>query len=261
MLVALPVSAGETDFLITVDEAVWQIRRNQAHLVDVRPPEEFNKVSIPGSLNIPLAFVKTKTYLRSKTVILVNAGFARSKLQAECRILKKRGFKASILDGGLLGWHGQGQTLKGDLTRLTTYTRVTPAIIYQEAKQSNFIFIDVSPEGAAGKQTLPGTVLQIPFDSRQGANLDLKQALGKAANKVSIDRIIVCNRLGEGYAAIRQGVNGIGVNSVFYLEGGWQAYKHYTDHYARLYKSREERLERTSCNNCGPVEKSSGADE
>jgi len=261
IVMALPVWAGENDFLLSVDEAVWQTRKSRAHLVDVRPPEEFTKVSIPGSLNIPLVFVKTKPYLKSKTIILVNAGFARSKLQAECRRLNKRGYQAYILAGGLLAWHEKGQVLRGDLTRLIAYTLLTPAVVYQEAEQSNFIFIDVSPENAAEKQVLPGVVFKIPFDFRQNVNLDLKQALGKAVKKVPTGRMIVCNRSGKGYAAIRGGVNGIDGKPVFYLEGGWQAYEHYTDHYARLYKSREERLERTFCNNCGPVEKPSGTDD
>ena len=44
-------------------------------LVDVRGRKEFNRFRIPGSINIPLHFIKTKTFLRTKSLVLVNEGY------------------------------------------------------------------------------------------------------------------------------------------------------------------------------------------
>ena len=92
--------------LATSVEAVrYKLKRNQPlTLVDVRRREDFERLHIPGSINILLYAVKTKTYLKSAPVVLVNVGFRYGELENECQRLAERGYKVSILDGGLPAW-------------------------------------------------------------------------------------------------------------------------------------------------------------
>ena len=53
----------------------------------------FTEAHIPGSINMPLYAVKTKTFLKSVPVVLVNEGFRYAELESECRRLAERGSK------------------------------------------------------------------------------------------------------------------------------------------------------------------------
>jgi len=79
-------------------------QKKKSILVDVRTKEKFNSFGIPGSINIPLYAIKTKPMLRSQSVVLVNEGFSNHRLEETCKTLRKNGFAASILRGGLNDW-------------------------------------------------------------------------------------------------------------------------------------------------------------
>jgi rhodanese-related sulfurtransferase len=64
----------------------------EAILIDVRPKAEFEKLRIPGSLNIDLFAVKTKTFLQSKPLVLIGEGYRYRELEEETRLLRKAGF-------------------------------------------------------------------------------------------------------------------------------------------------------------------------
>ncbi len=118
-LIARSLKKHDASLAITVEAVLYKLRQNQQlTLVDVRSREDFERLYIPGSVNIALFVVKTKTYLKSAPVVLVNEGFRYAELEDECRRLAKRGFKVSILDGGLPAWQRKGGQLTGDLFAL-----------------------------------------------------------------------------------------------------------------------------------------------
>jgi rhodanese-related sulfurtransferase len=239
----------DATFLVSAHAIIQKVKKGQnLTLVDIRRRAEFEKVRITGSINVPLHFVKTKAYLKSKSVILVNAGFARRELIAECRSLSKLGFKVHILNGGLLAWHQKNGKLTGDLTRLQTYTRITPAALHREINKARIVAVDVSPKSAPEAKALFGGTIHIPYGTQA-----FQTAMHRKMKKESQARFVVYNQNGEDYLEIRQSLGRKGAHSVFYLAGGLQAYKIYTENQALLYKPREERIKSTSCNNCGPV--------
>jgi rhodanese-related sulfurtransferase len=238
-------------YLVPAHSIIQKVKKGQnLTLVDIRSKVEFEKVRITGSINVPIYFIKTKTYLKSKPVILVNAGFARRELMAECRSLSKLGFKVHILDGGLLAWHRKNGRLTGDLTHLQAYTRITPAALHREIDKARIVAVDVSPKSAPEAKELFGGTIHIPYGTQA-----FTKTMHRKMEKESQARLVVYNQNGEDYLEIRQSLGRKGAHSVFYLEGGLDAYKKYTENYALLYKTREERLKSTSCNNCGPVKK------
>ncbi|WP_336366011.1 rhodanese-like domain-containing protein [Marinobacter sp. C2H3] len=84
-------------------------------LVDVRPPEAFRGVHIPGSVNLlPLKLLATTT-LSDKKLLIVNKGFDVSELAQLCASAKHRGFdKLRVLNEGIAGWAASGRSLEGN---------------------------------------------------------------------------------------------------------------------------------------------------
>ena len=71
----------ESSFAISPDAVLYKLKQKQKiTLIDVRNPEDFARLHIPGSLNIPLYAVKTKVFLKSFPIVLINAGFHYSPL-------------------------------------------------------------------------------------------------------------------------------------------------------------------------------------
>ncbi len=95
-----------------------QVRRMSAEanavLLDVRDAVAFERVSLPDSQNMPLFAVKTKTWLKSRPVILVDEGFRPRELNGACKRLRQSGFDVWFLLGGLAGWKVSGGALEGD---------------------------------------------------------------------------------------------------------------------------------------------------
>ena len=88
---------------ISVESVLQQLKEKQhIVLVDVRDANDFEKFRIPGSLNIPFFALKTKTFLKKKSLVMINEGFSYSRLEQGCLRLRNAGFASvSILDGGL----------------------------------------------------------------------------------------------------------------------------------------------------------------
>lgn len=89
------------------EAADWQ-KNNDITLIDVREPEEFQAISIPGAHHMPLGDISLE-YVNSihesgkKLVIQCRSG-ARSMMA--CQQLKHAGIACDLwnLDGGILAW-------------------------------------------------------------------------------------------------------------------------------------------------------------
>lgn len=74
-------------------------------LVDVRQPDEYQEVSMPGAVLMPLDIFEKRMFEldKNKTIVLQCRSGVRSLVAQE--ILKKAGFKKTYnLTGGILAW-------------------------------------------------------------------------------------------------------------------------------------------------------------
>ena len=102
-------------FLIGIEEAKALVAGSKRTVfVDIRPQRQFNRAHIPGSLNIALHFIKSKTFLKTMHLILVNQGFARASLVEGVSLLRECGFQVHILSGGLTSWKQHGEKVAGE---------------------------------------------------------------------------------------------------------------------------------------------------
>lgn len=136
----------EPPFVIFVESVAQQLRAKQKKiiLVDVRSKSEFEKFRIPGSINIPLFAIKTKTFLKSKSLILVNEGYNPGQLQQECEVLEHAGFHVRVLYGGFNAWKEQGYTLDGDIFAQSKLNRIPAQSLFAEKENEDWIVIDIS---------------------------------------------------------------------------------------------------------------------
>ncbi|MBW2064877.1 MAG: hypothetical protein JRJ03_08075 [Deltaproteobacteria bacterium] len=204
-----------------------------AILVDVRRREDFEKYRIPGSINIPLFALKTKTYLKSKHLVLVNEGYSWSQLEQECAHLRKSGFKVWLLDGGLYYWKQMKGPLHGDPFAQEDLNRMPPRILFRQKDYDNLLMIDVSPSGISKAGTLFPRSISIPFHSEDKFIADFRKAMAEQGRK-QFPCILLLNKKGEHYQRIESAVQRAGFKTVFFLRGGIDAYEKYLEQQAMI---------------------------
>jgi len=182
---------------ISVEAVLYKLRQNQAlTLVDVRSIQGFERLYIPGSVNIPLYAVKTKTYLKSAPVVLVNGGFRYAELENECRRLAERGFQVSILDGGLPAWQRKGGELAGDLFALDEMTSVSAVAFFREKDFENTLVIDISPARSEASSRLIPYARHVPGLAGSGAQAAALSKLMAENKNRPFQSVVILNETG-----------------------------------------------------------------
>jgi len=249
-LIARKIKKHDPFLAISVEAVLYKIRQNQKFtLVDVRSIQDFERLHIPGAVNIPLHAVKTKNYLKSAPLVLVNEGIRYSELEDECRRLVKRGFKVSILDGGLPAWKRKGGRLVGDLFALEAMKTVAPRVFFREKDYENTLIIDFSPTRSEASSRLIPFAKHIPvLDDRDGSAAELKKLI---SNNRSFQSIILFNESGEHYEKAAKIMNRMGIEA-FSLKGGLAGYQKYMEGLLLSWKPRDSRMKTVSkCQPCG----------
>jgi rhodanese-related sulfurtransferase len=249
-LIARKIKKHDPSLAISVEAVLYKLKRNQKlTLVDVRSKKDFERLHIPGSINIPPYAVKTKTFLRSAPVVLVNEGFRYAELENECRRLAERGFAMSILDGGLPAWKRQGGQLAGDLFALDEMKAVSPQIFFREKDYENTVVVDISPMRSETSTKLISYASHFPvFDNSERSMPELRKLIKK--NK-PFQSILLFNESGEQYEKAEKMMNRMGIE-LFYLQGGVAAYQKYLEGLMLSWKPRDSRMKTIgNCKPCG----------
>ena len=187
-------------------------------LVDVRDPGDFESFRIPGSVNIPIYALKTKNFLKSKKVILVNEGWGYNRLQQECFSLLSNGFKdVKILNGGLNSWKASGETIQGDVFAQRNLDRMSPEVFHEEKQIEDLIVVDVSEEDLLARDLIPRDAV-IPFSGDKKNWGSILAAELKSRKNRALNSVLIFNTNGDRYEEIEKQLQGPGIGSVFFLE-------------------------------------------
>ncbi len=94
-------------------EVAQLAKQGHISLVDIRPPEVFKRAHIKGAVNIPQGEINTRVEelldMPASPVLYCRTGADAKTVAAE---LAAQGTPVSYLDGGVLGWEGDGFTLE-----------------------------------------------------------------------------------------------------------------------------------------------------
>ena len=193
-------------------------------IIDIRQPEDYEKIRIPGSINMPLFSIKAKRYLASKSLIIVNEGYNYSQLESECIKLRNVGFKVYILQGGLYSWIQKGAPMEGNISARKKLNRVSPIIFIAEKYYANWIIIDISAVKKS-HDPLPERSLFVPYT---GDNDKFLRSIEESLEKIRIDEftlVLICNENGKNYDKIEAILEKSKVKPVFFLEDGKEGLK------------------------------------
>jgi rhodanese-related sulfurtransferase len=251
-LIARSLKKHDPALAVSVEAVLYKLRQNHRFtLVDVRSRQDFERLHIPGSINIALYAVKTKTYLKSSPVVLINEGFTYDELQTECRRLAERGFQALILDGGLPAWQLRGGKLSGDRFALDEMKAVSPQALFRAKDYENTLVIDISPARSEAAGRLIPYAAHIPISAGSDASAaELSKLIAKNKSK-PLQAVVIFNGTGEQYEKAEKMMNRIGIHP-FYLQGGLAAYQKYLEGLMLSWKPRDSRMKTVGdCKPCG----------
>jgi rhodanese-related sulfurtransferase len=231
-----------------------QFRRDKIVLIDVRSPDSFDQLRIPGSMNIPLYAVKTKSFLKDRHAVLIDEGYFYGRLEAECRKLKDAGFHVSILFGGLNAWIETGGELDGHSFGANRINTVSPCVFHLEKDYENNVIIDISGKRNLDATPLPTNAVYFSVVDTNGLKLSgFYESLNGAKqsnNKYQV--IVIASKDGSGYEKAKKIIREMKINNVFYLDGGFHAYSQYLNDLSLSGRPKESRLkQQNKCNGCG----------
>jgi rhodanese-related sulfurtransferase len=221
-------------------------------LIDIRSKEAFASLHIAGAMNIPLHGIKTKTFLKSSPLVLVDRGLSYHRLAPVCGELRKMGFDARILDGGMNAWSRHGGPMVGDLVRQMAFRRISPADFFHEKNYRSRVVCDVSATRSEASLRLMPYALHLPLDGdRESRRWAIEKFKSTHARNGTAD-VLVVNTDGDRYDRIMRAFDRAGFTSVFCLDGGVDAYGTYLDNLILSWRPRERRTAtHRPCRSCG----------
>lgn len=92
------------------DELLRRVREGEVTLLDVRPAEEYRAGHIPGALSVPVPQLKKRLSdlpKRREIVAYCRGPYCVMAIEA-VEFLRKRGFKATRMEQGVVDWRARG---------------------------------------------------------------------------------------------------------------------------------------------------------
>ena len=128
---------------IAPSELSGLIKRSDTVMADVRPATAYAAFHIIGAMNLTAAELRTKPFLKTKTVVLIGNGLDERQQFADCARLKASGFKhTKVLRGGLPTWLSSGQTVLGRTPEPIRLGRLEPGELWAETRfDANLVLV------------------------------------------------------------------------------------------------------------------------
>ena len=243
---AAKLKKHDLSFTVSVDSILYRMKqKRKVVFIDVRSPEEYAKVHIPGSMNIPIYSIETKPFLKTAHLVLVNNGYDYDQLAKECEKLTKSGFNVSILWGGLTAWKEKGMQFEGDIFAVEQLDRISPRDVYLEKNYKGYLIIAVAIETSNNFNRLLPIAHHLKILNEKTINM----AVGsESQNPYSL--VLILNKDGNGYDAYENVVKKSGLSNVFYLTGGLSGYKRFLQNVALSNAPQQNRIK--TVNKCSP---------
>lgn len=207
--------------------------KDQKVLIDVRRPDQFKAVQIPGSLNLPPFSIKSKVFLKQKAIALIDEGRNHSQLEKLCRQLRHEGFPdVVVVAGGLHAWYREGYSINGEPYELSRLNRISPAELIASLGERDWRYIDFDGSLTTLESPLPASAIIEP-PSEKKAFIDTVNKANRELDNRALSGFIVISLKGDDYQTAERLLRLTDAANVFYLEGGIEEFKRYLDAYRR----------------------------
>jgi len=219
-------SVEETNCFISRDELkAWRSARDFL-AVDLRPRPEFERVYIPGAVNIPLRELRTKPYLKARRLLLVDRGYHGRQLAADCRTLRDEGFnQVRVLAGGLEAWRRKVGPLAGDGLAEAALDRVSAAVFDTGLQHGDWVVVDVSDAPRRSDAELIQAAAHVPYGNGGARFASRLRNVVDVSGAGPRRPVLLVDADGRRYAAITHAMGVDWPEFVYVLDGGLEAYR------------------------------------
>lgn len=231
---------NEVEFrcLSSVRQAHEEWSKDQKVLVDVRRPDQFKTVQIPGSLNLAPFSIKTKAFLKQKAIALIDEGRNLSQLEDLCGQLRHNGFlNVTVVAGGLYAWYREGYPINGEPFEVSRLNRISPAELIASLADRDWKYIDLDRSLTTLETPLPASTVIAPGSDKKAFIAAVNKANRNFDNR-TLPGFIVISHKGDDYQSAERLLRLTDATDVFYLTGGIEEFKRYLN----AYKKRISRL-------------------
>ncbi|VVS94224.1 rhodanese-like domain [Desulfoluna spongiiphila] len=240
----------DNGFYISVHKCRKLLKESkQAILVDVREKKQFESYRIPGSIHVPLHFIKARSFLKGKPVVLVNEGYRSDELEALAGELNAEGFQLQILSGGLNAWNRSGGKLAGNLYEAKQLNLISPQECFLKQTATNHLVVDASPDPMPESLPLIPGMVQVAFSDAKGGASELVKAI-LTRNSVAPFAVLITTKDGHGYEKLEKTLLSEGITNMFFLDGGLDRYRQFTDEVAVMKNPSVKTVAGGGCRTC-----------
>lgn len=209
-------------------------------LVDVREHSAFVRCHIAGSINVPLHAVKTKTFLRSTPLILIDDGFPCDRLEDQCRRLRASGFMSWLLEGGLNAWREAGAPMEGEQVAQQELNRLSPQRLFEGRDHEHWVAIDIRGRKSSNERLPFARVIAPGSWEDPAAFLAHFAQFQKKEKDHPLQFFVVFNETGKQYERVEQTIASAGIRNVFYLNGGLAGYNTFLDQSRAILENKDQ---------------------
>jgi hypothetical protein len=195
--------------------------------------------------------IKTKTFLTSKHVVLVNSGFDLISLARTCEDLNQNGYRAAIMAGGLCAWKAKGGALTGDPFAWRDINLITVRQFHREQTANDQWVGHLSDTpGPRIASRIPGAEI-LPLSDTDQIISRIKTWI-KAKNGRPFASIVLMTGTGKDNHRIQRLLSHADLHHhVYLLMGGLEAYEEYIAFGKLARKPKEDRKMSTGdCQSC-----------
>jgi len=236
------------EYLIRASQAFKLLESSKATFIDIRQPADYDSVHIPGAINIPLYAIKTKPFLRSDPIILINNGTRRRYYESECALLRQKGFDAYILEGGLNLWLHWGYPLVGDYFAQQTLQYINPVDLFVDRHFKNWLIIDVSSSYKEGIDALPNTI-NIPVNENDSFEQTIRHYIRNLKTDALVSVVIISDTP-EDYNKTMLVCSSIQNAQFYYVNGGRAAYNKFLQNQTLIKHPPQHARHKRKCKTC-----------
>ena len=206
---------------ITPVELTGLLKRPDTAIADVRPAADFAAFHIDGAMNLTAAELRTKQFLKPKTVVLVGSGKAERERYLDCARLKANGFKqAKVLRGGMIAWLSSGQPILGRASDAANVGLLSTGELWAETRfNANIVLLTANNKELSHEWPSATTIPDASLAAIQAA---IKQR-GNKSPLASVVLVTADDKVAASLPGLRQAVQPV---PLLAYTGSAEAYSH-----------------------------------
>lgn len=119
-----------------------RILSREARVIDVRPGNDFDRFHIDGAMNVSVAELARKDYLKKAPVILVGDGRQDMRLYAGCGYLKGKGFEnVFVMQGGMMSWISDRAPVVGQPVSMSSVRQLSASDLSRQVASEKSLYV------------------------------------------------------------------------------------------------------------------------